>query len=273
MRFCFTHSIVSSVFLGELVEALLAGPLSDIFGRKPVTLIGVLLIAIIGFASAFSSNIGVFLLLRTLTGVGIGTSAVPYDLVTEVFPRKYRGRVMAAFDAWWCFGSLLTIFFAWLVLSSPHGWRKLVICCSGSVLLSAALATQIPESPRWLLAQGRVQEAEDVVRFIAKVNGVNIADMALVGPKASPESPDDDIVDEKGPFLYLEGPRFKDRLKTAAIIVVWLLVGFSFYGITLLLTREATAGEANCTFDFVYLFSIYLTEVAGLIISYFTIDW
>ena len=96
--------ILSSVFAGELAGAIIAGPLADRFGRRIVALVGMWTVAIAGLVSTYSPNAAVFIFFRTLAGVGIGTFAVPFDLVSEILTPRWRGIVLTLYQLFWIAG-------------------------------------------------------------------------------------------------------------------------------------------------------------------------
>ena len=211
--------IVSCVFAGELIGALLAGPLADRFGRRVVSIGSTFLCGVAGMCSALADNVLIFILFRTLTGVGIGMFCVPFDLVGEFMPSSTRGLILSIYQYWWCIGSMYTVLMAWLVLPS---WRALVILCAAPVLVAGVCMVFIPESPRWLLAQGRNQEAQRILTDMAKSN--------------RPQKPVPNIQlertllkDEHGSVSSLfENPDL--RRYTLANMVIWASAGFTFYG-------------------------------------------
>jgi MFS transporter, putative metabolite:H+ symporter len=128
-------SMISCVFIGELIGSLYSGYLSDKYGRKPVIFTAIVIISVGALFSALSSSLAMFLIMRSFVGIGIGSSSVPYDLLCEIVPSEWRGNVLVCFEFWWCFGSFITIFFAWLFLNEDYeeGWRWLIITCSVNV--------------------------------------------------------------------------------------------------------------------------------------------
>ncbi|XP_078079769.1 solute carrier family 22 member 15 isoform X2 [Mustelus asterias] len=158
----------SLFFVGLLIGNILFGPLSDRFGRKPIFLTGLFLDVVFGFMTAIAPNYEVFALSRLLVGlVNGGMSLVAFVLTQEFVGKSY----------WALTGSLTNLVFAiGIVAFSVIGyyirdWRTLaaVANCPGVVFF--LLFITIPESPRWLYSQGRTEEAEEGLQYIARRNG------------------------------------------------------------------------------------------------------
>jgi MFS transporter, putative metabolite:H+ symporter len=263
-------SLISAVYFGQLFGSLLAGPLADMWGRKPISLLGMTIVAVAGMLSSFSPDVWCFVILRSITGVGIGTNAVPYDLLSEITPLKYRGRILVALNFWWCCGSVFTVLLAWHLLSQENGWRTLVFSCSLPVFVSACVMVWLPESPRWLLSEGRVCEAEEVIRTIARTNGMIIPTLALKKQRDEDVSVESQSVRE---FTVLFRGQERRR-RTFAILIVWLLMGFTFSSVSLLVTRISSSNDDSCQgFDFPFLSSIYSVQFIGALSVLFLIDW
>ncbi|MDT5259793.1 MAG: transporter, putative metabolite:H+ symporter, partial [Mycobacterium sp.] len=104
--------IIGSIFLGEMFGSLLLAPLADRFGRRTLFRVNLLVYATLSAATAFAPNLGVFVLLRTLTGVGLGAELTLVDTyLAGLLPRASRGRYVATPSV--CSRS------PWLVASRP----------------------------------------------------------------------------------------------------------------------------------------------------------
>lgn len=142
--------LFSAGLLGLTAGALLGGPLSDRFGRKRVIELCVALFGIFSLASAFSPSLETLVILRFLTGLGLG-GAMPntITMTSEYLPSHRRGALVTMMFCGFTIGSALGgVMSAQLI---PHiGWQGILIF--GGVLplaLCVALLVWLPESPRW----------------------------------------------------------------------------------------------------------------------------
>ncbi len=158
--------IVGAVLGGALLGTLIAGPIGDRYGRRLliaasaiVFLIGVLQILI---ANSFL----LIFLARLFLGIGVGMVAVAVPLyVAEIVPSKDRGKYMTFFQLLLTFGIVLA-YFVDLIFTPSGNWRAMfaVLLIPVSILLLGVL--KLPESPRWLIAQGHLDKAKQVLARI-----------------------------------------------------------------------------------------------------------
>ena len=157
---------------GAVVGALLFGRLTDRLGRKKLFLVTLVVYTIGTLATAFSNDFAFFALCRFVTGLGIGGEyAAINSAIDELIPARLRGRVNLAINGSFWVGAALGAGLS-LVLLDPRvlgpvwGWRAGFGL--GAVLAVAILLVRrdVPESPRWLLAQGREEEARRILDTI-----------------------------------------------------------------------------------------------------------
>src|SRR5215469_905216 len=131
------------------VGAFLFGRLADQFGRRPVMIIDVISYAILAFASAFSPNVVVFLILRALFGVAMGGEwGVGASLTMESIPAESRGLVSGFLQSGYPTGYLLASLAYW-GLFPLIGWRGLVMLSLAPAFLVLYIRRSVPESPAW----------------------------------------------------------------------------------------------------------------------------
>mmetsp|Transcript_1195 Transcript_1195/g.1945 ORF Transcript_1195/g.1945 Transcript_1195/m.1945 type:complete len:485 (+) Transcript_1195:25-1479(+) len=260
-------SITSIVFAGELMGSMFWGPLADKYGRRLVLLLSCSIISIVGFCSGLSPNYVSLLLFRGVVGFGVGGLFVPFDILAEFMPVTQRGKFSLYISYFWTLGSLFVASVAWGLLST-RGWRVLAFITAVPVTLSSILSiTLLPESPRWLVVQGRIKEAEEVLKWAAKINGTELGKFTL----------SDDVERE-------EIASVKELLKpqhigvSIPLWVAWFSFGCCYYGVILFVTKvfEDNGGDdddISCSFDYAAIFYSAASEVVGVFITIQVIDW
>ncbi|MES2532794.1 MAG: MFS transporter, partial [Pseudomonadota bacterium] len=176
---------------GAVVGALFFGRLADRLGRKKLFLITLAVYTVASLATAFSPGFAFFAACRFLTGVGIGGEyAAINSAIDELIPARVRGRVNLAINGSFWLGAALGAGLS-LVLLDPRvlgpvwGWRAAFGLGAALAVAILLVRRDVPESPRWLIAHGRADEAERVVQDIeAKVRGQHGALPAAVGSVA-----------------------------------------------------------------------------------------
>jgi AAHS family 4-hydroxybenzoate transporter-like MFS transporter len=154
----------SSLFSG-LIGALVVGQAGDRFGRKPVLIFAVLVLALGSLATPFTHSISALLLVRLLTGFGLG-GALPIiiSITSEFSPKRLRLNIVALMYSGFPFGSVLGGVLA-AQLIPRFGWAS-IFYIGGVVplILIPTFALIMPESIGFLAANGKRQEAEALSR-------------------------------------------------------------------------------------------------------------
>lgn len=157
---------------GAVVGALVFGRMADRLGRKRLFLVTLAVYLAATLATGFSTNFLFFAACRFVTGLGIGGEyAAINSAIDELIPARVRGRVNLAINGSFWLGAALgagltLVLLDDRVLGAQWGWRAGFLL--GGILAVAVLLVRrnVPESPRWLLAHGRGQEAEQIVAAI-----------------------------------------------------------------------------------------------------------
>jgi putative MFS transporter len=209
-------------FLGMLIGAALFGRLADRYGRRRVLLITVACDAVFGLASVFAPDLMILFALRFLTGLAVGgTLPVDYAMMAEFLPAKNRGRWLVILEGFWAVGTVVIALAAWLAsltVAASEAWRWIFAVAALPALIGIWLRWWVPESPLYLLRQGRQEDLERVLNTILRTNGK---------PELAP-----DAVIAAPPAQATQGIFSPDlRRRTIAILLVWFLVSISYYGI------------------------------------------
>ncbi len=172
---------VSSALVGCVLGALISGNIGNKIGRKKTLLIAALCYSISALGSAFAWDFSSFWLFRILGGFGIGLSAVVPLYISEISPKEKRGQLASLYQLSITAGILVVYFVNYLISQNASeewglstAWRVML----GSEIIPAGLFTilllTLPESPRWLVMTGRVDEAKDTLIFLHGSNNVNV---------------------------------------------------------------------------------------------------
>lgn len=159
----------SSVFIGIFIGALICGRFSDIKGRRPVFIIGSLLVTIFSLLSAFCNDYFTFFICRGLCGVGVGLSLPSSSaLALEVTPTCLRHLVIVVLMFSFPFGEIFVIIIAKVILPMEWGWRYLLAFATIPCLIGFIMSLIIYESPKFLLTARRFDEGfESLEKLIA----------------------------------------------------------------------------------------------------------
>ncbi|MFE1950843.1 MULTISPECIES: MFS transporter [Streptomyces] len=157
---------VTSASIGMLLGALVAGWLGDRIGRVRTVALGVIVTGAASLAVAFAPGIELFSLFRFVQGLGIGgVVPVAATYINEIARCDKRGRFVLLYEMVFPAGlAAASLVAVWVV---PNlGWRAMFVLGALPVIIGALLPRKVAESPRWLLSQGRTDEAERVIARI-----------------------------------------------------------------------------------------------------------
>ncbi|GJD52950.1 Putative niacin/nicotinamide transporter NaiP [Methylobacterium crusticola] len=172
---------------GYLVGSLLVGFAADRWGRKAVMTWSLALYSLFSASRALAPGIEVFALLNFLTWLFVGVeSCVVPPYLAELWPSRLRGRFNGWMMSFFALGIALSPVWA-LIFLPTVGWRWTLALTAPFALLIGIMRRVLPESPRWLLSQGRGAEAEavvaDIERRVARTVG---GPLPPVAPVAAP---------------------------------------------------------------------------------------
>ncbi len=211
--------LASAAVVGSVLGALLVGPVADRIGRRLVFRLDLLAFVAAALASAFAWDVWSLIGFRFLLGVAIGADyPLSSSYAVEVAPRRHRERLLVGVISFQAIGSLLGVGLGLLAVHAdpaPGAWRWILGSGAFFAVLVVAARHGLPESPRWLLSQGRREEAAQVIS-------------RLVGDQVRPEQVTS-TADERVPWRRLFGAEFRRR--TVFTSVPWLLLDVVVYGI------------------------------------------
>jgi putative MFS transporter len=252
--------LASALFLGMLAGAWFWGTYSDARGRRFSFMATIGLDSLFGLLSALAPSFPVLIVLRFLTGFGVGgTLPVDYAMFSEYLPTEKRGRYLVYLESFWALGTILAAGLAWLVIPRlpTVGWRVMLAASAVPGLIVFWIRRTVPESPRHLMLQGREDEARRVLAQVAATNGVQVE----IGPLAPVTA------GRQVPYRTIFGRAY--RRQTLMATATWFLLSLGYYGLfTWLPTifREKGLSFAN-TYQATFLLA--LAQLPG----YFSAAW
>jgi len=248
-------------FVGMMIGAFVLGRMADRIGRRPVLMIAVVIDAICGIASAFAPEFTWLLVLRLLTGIGVGgTLPVDYTLMAEFLPADRRGRWLVWLEAMWAVGTVALAILAALALSHGNSaWRIIFFVTGFPAVLGVALRFYVPESPMFLNRSGKSDEARIVLQKVAKTNGVSIA-IRNIEPQEQP-------VKSVAALFSKELSR-----RSICLLISWLLISVAYYGVFVFLPiKLASQGFAFMRGE-TFLIVLGIVQIPGYALAAYGVE-
>jgi len=267
----------SCALIGCLFGALIAGALSDKFGRKRLLVLAAALFAVTSIGNGLAQTFAVFVFWRMLGGVAIGlASSLSPMYISEVAPARMRGRLVSVNQLTIVIGVLLAQLINWyLVRNLPtgasdefivrswfgqQGWRWMFALTAIPSLLFFVGMFLVPESPRWLVNNARVEPAR---RILTRIGGSSYADAEVREVQATLSGGELQRVR----FTDLLDPRLFKVLVLGVVLAVfqqWCGINVIFnyaeeifraagYDISSVVKNIAWTGSVNLVFTFVAL--------------------
>jgi MFS transporter, putative metabolite:H+ symporter len=258
---------VAATFIGLFIGTFALGYVADKYGRRTIFTFSMLWYCAATLVMAFQdSGLGVCLW-RLIAGIGIGVELVTIDTyLTELVPKSMRGRAFA-FNQTMQFSVVPVVAFVayQLVPISPFGidgWRWVVLIGSFGALFVWFIRRALPESPRWLINQGRLDEAETVTAAIeAKI----VADLGGASLPV-PASHSVEKVEPLGRLSEIFERSYRSR--TIMLMVFQFFQTFGFYGFAAWVpTLIAQQVGINLSASLLYSFIIAIANPFGPLLA------
>nr|XP_001337264.3 solute carrier family 22 member 7 isoform X1 [Danio rerio] len=223
-------AVATIFFVGVMFGAAFFGGMSDRFGRKPMLLVSYISGMAFALASVFSTSFTMFAVLRffsgfTITGIVIVSSVLNLEWVDI----EHRRLVSIIDSMAWAVGSTSLALIAYFI----RDWRWLTVAVTSPLVLCTILWWWVPESARWLIANGDVEKAHYYLHKCAVMNR-----KAEVTSRIKPEALAISVSDQgKKKYTYLDLVRTPKMRKLAMLTgTVWFCVATMTYGISLNIT-------------------------------------
>uniref|UniRef100_F6TMW8 Major facilitator superfamily (MFS) profile domain-containing protein n=1 Tax=Ciona intestinalis TaxID=7719 RepID=F6TMW8_CIOIN len=220
----------SLLMVGFMVGCFCFGQVADVYGRRPVLLIGGGVTGICGICSGFCQCWETFAATRFLTGVFVGaTSSSAFVTMSEFLGKSTWAVVGLFYSCCFSVGIMLLALIGYLV----QQWRVVCYITGGMfIAMLPLLILFLPESPRWLYSTGKTEEAERMLKMFARRNGREDGDIHL-----TPAERDTSRTHTLADFF-----RYKILAKwLLASVYIWFTCSLVYYGLTM--------GAASLTTD------------------------
>uniref|UniRef100_A0A673T6I9 Solute carrier family 22 member 7 n=1 Tax=Suricata suricatta TaxID=37032 RepID=A0A673T6I9_SURSU len=212
-------------FAGVLVGAVAFGYLSDRFGRRRLLLVAYVSSLMLGLASAASVSYIMFVITRTLTGTALaGFTIIVMPLELEWLDVGHRTVAGVLSSTFWTGGTMLLALVGYLI----RDWRWLLLAVTLPCAPGILSLWWVPESARWLLTQGRVEEAHGYLLRCARINGRPVGEDSLSWEALSKVATNERVVRRPSYLDLFRTPRL--RHISLCCMVMWFGVNFSYYG-------------------------------------------
>lgn len=219
-------SFVAAMFSGLFLGTALFGFVADRFGRRTIFTFSLLWYTAASVVMAFQTDAFGLNVWRFLSGIGVGVELVTIDTyISELVPKELRGRAFAFNQTIQFCAVPIVALLAWLLVPlSPFGvdgWRWVVLIGAIGALFVWRIRREVPESPRWLAQQGRLDEADALVAEL-ETRVARESRLPLPHPAAS------EGVAPRGAFAEIWVPPY--RMRTVMLIVFNVFQAVGYYG-------------------------------------------
>ena len=246
--------------IGMALGAVLAGTIADRFGRKNVFAATVILYSVATGLCAVAWSYESLLVFRFLVGFGLGGELpVAATLMSEYAPTALRGRFIVLLESFWGLGWLVAALISYLLIPT-FGWHIAFIIGAMPALYVFLIRLHMPESIRYLLSKGKIDEAQQIILTLEKKLGV------VSKPFQK------DFVQEATPIFKLNVLTLWKktfRVRTLMLWLTWFGIVFSYYGIFMWLPSIVFTQGFEVVKTFEYVLIMTLAQLPG----YFAAAW
>lgn len=203
---------VSSLLVGCMIGAAVAGVLSDRWGRKKILVVTAAFYIGSAILAGLPRTLTELVLARFLGGLAVGISSMVAPMyIAELAPARIRGRLVTLNQMAIVTGILLAnVVSGLLVDTSPNDWRWMFASAAVPSFLLFIALLGVPESPRWLAKRGAYEQAGSI---LARVNGPQRAGEELEEIRLA-------LAQESGSFLDLFGPGLRVALAIGVVLAI-----------------------------------------------------
>jgi putative MFS transporter len=256
-------SFVAATFGGLFVGTMVFGFAADRFGRRMVFTCSLLWYTAATVIMAFQHTAIGIVAWRLIAGIGIGVELVTIDTyITELVPKHLRGRAFAVNQVIQFSVVPVVALLAWvLVPRSPlgfDGWRWVVLIGAMSAIFVWFIRRGVPESPRWLIAHGHLEEAE---RATAAMEARVARELGGPLPPVNPHP----VEEVHGHFRDIFKPPYLSRTSMLMVFNFFQTVGY--YGFASWVPTLLIAAGLTTTSSLQYSFIIAIAAPVGPLLA------
>jgi len=255
--------LMASSFLGMFIGAAAFGRIADKIGRRRAFVLNLVWFSVCSLLAAVAPTPALLVAARFLAGIGIGAEyPVADSYLSDVLPKEHRGR-LAAWAYTCSFLAVPALGFLSLGLSNRtvfgiEGWRVLLLIGAVGAVFVMMLRRGLPESPRWLAAQGRTEEAQAALNTFAAGTSYTPAPIAsAAAPNATAAT--------VNPLARLRQAPYRGRL--AMLAVFHLFQPFGYYGFGTLAGLVLVARGCDVTSSLLFTALSFFGYPLGSLIS------
>jgi putative MFS transporter len=260
-------SFIAALFAGLFVGTIACGFLADRFGRRAVFTWSLLWYTVANVVMAFQDTASGLNFWRFVVGLGLGVEMVTIGTyISELVPKQIRGRAFACEQAVGFVAVPVVAFLAYLLVPRApfglDGWRWVVLIGAHGAIFVWWIRRALPESPRWLAQQGRLDEADRIMRALeAKVE----AEYGRPLPPPAPAEP----VAPRGRFADMWVPPYRKRTVMMTIFNVFQTVGFYGFAnwVPTLLIKQGITVTTSLMYSSVIALAAPVGPLIGLAIA------
>jgi MFS transporter, putative metabolite:H+ symporter len=256
-------SFVAATFAGLFLGTLVFGFTADRFGRRFIFTGSLLWYAIATFIMAFQTTASGIVLWRMIAGIGIGVELVTIDTyIAELMPKHLRGRAFAVNETIQFMAVPAVAFISWLLVPLKplglDGWRWVVLIGSVCAVFVWYIRKRIPESPRWLIARGKLAQAELVASAMeSRVS----AELKIPLPPPKPEI----VLEHRSNFMQIFQRPYAGRTVMLMVFHVFQTIGY--YGFASWVPTLLIANGIAITSSLRYSFVIAISAPFGPLVA------
>lgn len=262
----------SATYIGYLFGALAAGRIADRFGRRTVMMGALAVYCLATLGAAMAPNWLAFFALRVVAGVGNGAEAIVIaPFIAEFAPAERRGRYLGMLTVGFGAGYLMAAAVGRLVVPLDDGWRWAQVVTVLPIVMLLVWRRTLPESPRFLLSKGRVDEADAIVTRLEN------AYVAATGRQLPPVTAvEAEPTEEPGTGNLLRSLatlwRRPLRRRTTLAWVLWFTFTFVNYGFVTWLPGLLVDRGLTITKSFTFTLIVYAAHMPGYIAASALLD-